>query len=121
MAGIGFELRRMLDQRSGLLSKVRAYTCAGLISSGPWLMTILTLTLLSLAGQLFGTSGDLSLFRALVTYSFAFSLILQGVGQMSITRWIADRLYSHKYDKILPAFAATLVVAGIVHGVIAAV
>ena len=120
MAGIGFELRRMLDQRSGLLSKVRAYTCAGLISSGPWLMTILTLTLLSLAGQLFGTSGDLSLFRALVTYSFAFSLILQGVGQMSITRWIADRLYSHKYDKILPAFAATLVVAGIVHAVIAA-
>ena len=42
MAGISFELRRMIDQRQGFLAKVRAYACAGLISSGPWLMTILT-------------------------------------------------------------------------------
>ncbi|MDH3592288.1 MAG: exopolysaccharide Pel transporter PelG, partial [Planctomycetota bacterium] len=79
MAGIGFELRRMIDERKGFVNRVRAYACAGLISSGPWLMTILTLTLLNLAGPALGDTTGYSLFRALVTYSFAFSLVLQGI------------------------------------------
>ena len=82
MAGIGFELRRMLDERKGFLAKARAYMAAGLISSGPWLMTILTLTLLHLASPFLGAKGGIAMFRSVVTYCFAFSLILQGVGQM---------------------------------------
>ena len=121
MAGIGFELRRMIDQRKGFVAKVRAYACAGLISSGPWLMTILTLTLLSLAGPAFQGEGDIRMFRALVTYAFAFSLVIVGAGQMSITRRIADLLYSKKYDRVLPAFAASLLVVAVLHVVIGAV
>jgi uncharacterized membrane protein len=120
MAGIGFELRRMIDERKGFVAKTRAYLCAGLISSGPWLMTILTLSLLNMTAPLLGAKGGFPMFRALVTYCFAFSLILQGIGQMAITRWIADLLYSHKYQKVLPAFAATLLVTGLVHGGIGA-
>lgn len=120
MAGIGFELRRMIDQRQGFLAKVRAYACAGLISSGPWLMTILTLTLLTVAGPAFRGEGDIRLFRALVTYAFAFSLILVGAGQMSITRRIADLLYSKRYENVLPAFAASFLVVAAVHVVIGA-
>ncbi len=90
MAGIGFELRRMLDERKGFLAKTRAYVAAGLISSGPWLMTILTLTLLHLASPFLGVTSSIKMFRSIVTYCFAFSLILQGVGQMAITRWVAD-------------------------------
>ena len=115
MAGIGFELRKMLDERQGLLAKLRAYAAAGLISSGPWLMTILTLTLMHLAGPYLGVKGGVALFRSLVTYCFAFSLIIQGVGQMAITRWVADLLYAHQYKRVLPAFAATLLVTGLVH------
>ena len=115
MAGIGFELRRMLDERQGFLAKVRAYAAAGLISSGPWLMTILTLTLLHVAGPYLGAKGGVSMFRSIVTYCFAFSLIIQGVGQMAITRWVADLLYAHQYKRVLPAFSATLLVAGLVH------
>lgn len=118
MAGIGFELRRMLDQRSGFLAKVRAYAAAGLISSGPWLMTILTLTLLHLATPYMGAKGGIAMFRSLVTYSFAFSLVIQGVGQMAVTRWVADVLYAKQYKRVLPAFAAVLAAAGIVHGLI---
>ena len=114
MAGIGFELRRMIDQRKGFLAKVRAYACAGLISSGPWLMTILTLTLLTVAGPAFRGEGDIRLFRALVTYAFAFSLVLVGAGQMSITRRIADLLYSKRYEHVLPAFAASFLVVAVI-------
>ncbi|NJN82351.1 MAG: exopolysaccharide Pel transporter PelG [Caldilineaceae bacterium] len=116
MAGIGFELRKMIDHRKGFMAKVRAYACAGLISSGPWLMTILTLTLLSLAAPALGKRGDLSMFRALVTYAFAFSLILVGAVQMAITRRVADLLYSKKYDRVLPAFATALLVTSLIHG-----
>ena len=119
MAGIGFELRRMLDERKGFLAKARAYMAAGLISSGPWLMTILTLTLLHLASPFLGAKGGISMFRSIVTYCFAFSLILQGIGQMAITRWVADILYAKQYKRVLPAFVATLAATGIVHVAIA--
>jgi uncharacterized membrane protein len=118
MAGIGFELRRMLDERKGFVAKVRAYSCAALIASGPWLMTILTLTLLNVAGPYLGGTEGYSLFRGLVTYGFAFSLILQGVVQMAVTRWVADLLYGKRYEEVLPAFAACLAVTGAVHAVI---
>ncbi|MDH3592065.1 MAG: exopolysaccharide Pel transporter PelG, partial [Planctomycetota bacterium] len=118
MAGIGFELRAMIDERKGFVNKARAYLCAGLISSGPWMMTILTLTLLNMAGPYLGGREGYDLFRALVTYAFAFSLILQGIGQMAVTRRIADLLYSKQYERILPAFLAALVVTGLVHAVL---
>ena len=118
MAGVGFELRRMIENRRGVIAKVRAYSCAGLISSGPWLMTILTLTLLNLAGPYLGGTEGYSLFRALVTYAFAFSLILQGFAQMAVTRRVADLLYTKQYDAVLPAFVATMVGVGLVHAAI---
>ena len=40
MAGIGFELRRLLDRQS-LWGLVKAYAYAGVISSGPWVLSIL--------------------------------------------------------------------------------
>jgi len=112
MAGIGFELRRMIDERGGFLSKVRAYAAAGLISSGPWLMTILTLTLLNLLAPRFGVNAGIEMFRALVTYAFAFSLVLVGTGQMAVTRRVADLLYAHRYNRVLPAFTASMLVTG---------
>jgi len=39
MAGIGYELRKLL-QRDSLLSVMRAYLYAGVISSGPWVLSI---------------------------------------------------------------------------------
>lgn len=39
MAGIGFELRKIL-KRDSLLSLMQAYSYAALISSGPWIMSI---------------------------------------------------------------------------------
>ena len=40
MAGIGFELRKILN-RDSYFALVRAYAYAGLISSGPWILSIL--------------------------------------------------------------------------------
>ncbi len=120
MAGIGFELRRMIDDQGGFLSKARAYLAAGLISSGPWLMTIMTLTLLNLLAPFVGVNAGIEMFRALVTYAFAFSLVLVGTGQMAITRRVADLLYGHQYSRVLPAFTASMLVTGVIAFLISA-
>ena len=39
MAGIGFELRRLL-RKDTLLGLIRAYAYAGVISSGPWVFRL---------------------------------------------------------------------------------
>ena len=83
MAGIGFELRRMMDDGQSLMSRVRGYACAGLISSGPWIMTIVTLGVLSAFQFLLSPRSEFEVFRGLITYAFAFSLIVVGVLQMT--------------------------------------
>ncbi len=47
MAGIGFELRKMLRGDS-FLSDMSAYLYAAMVSSGPWLMSVLCLAVLGL-------------------------------------------------------------------------
>ena len=43
MAGIGFEIRKILKKNT-LLSVFEAYGYAGLIGSGPWLLSIIALS-----------------------------------------------------------------------------
>ncbi len=119
MAGIGFELRRLLVDEPGLLSKIRGYVCAGLVSSGPWLMTMLSLWVMSLFRSRLTNIADFDDFRALVTYAFAFSLITVGTLQMAVTRRLADVLYRREYERVLPAFAATLGAVGLVQTTVA--
>ena len=45
MAGIGFELRKILSKDS-YTSTMRAYLYAGLISSGPWVLSIISVMLI---------------------------------------------------------------------------
>ena len=117
MAGIGFELRRLVQGRFGLLNKSYAYACAGLISSGPWILTVLTLLLLNVAGD--GVLGveDSRNFRALVTSAFAISLLTVGLVQMPFTRFLSDLLYVGKHDQVLPTFTAAVGLTGAVQSV----
>ncbi|MEZ5963020.1 MAG: exopolysaccharide Pel transporter PelG [Planctomycetota bacterium] len=116
MAGIGFELRRLALGRFGLLNKSYAYACAGLISSGPWILTVITLVLLNIAGD--GVLGveDSRNFRALVTSAFALSLLTVGLVQMPFTRFLSDLLYVGRHDQVLPSFTAAVALTGAVQG-----
>lgn len=108
MAGIGFELRRMINDEGDLLSRVRGYASAGLIAAGPWMMTIVTLSFVTVLAPLFTDRVDYEPFRALVTYGFAFSLVVVGVVQMCFTRRIADLLFAKRFEAVLPAFVSAL-------------
>lgn len=111
MAGIGFELRKLLarDSLSGVL---QAYLYASIIGSGPWVLSILGILVIGLlSGAVAGPGLLVTQFQVSVTYLIAASLILTGFVQLSFTRFIADRLYEKKEAIVLPNFnGVTLVV-----------
>ncbi len=104
MAGIGFELRKLLRKQTygGLL---QAYAFAGIISSGPWVLSIIGIMLIGLlsVGAVFPKEA-ISQFQVTVTYLFLISLIATGLVQLSFTRFVADRTFAKDEAAILPNF-----------------
>ena len=94
MAGIGFVLRK-LSQRDDFARTLMAYFYSAMISSGPWLFTVLCLGILVLVGNQFLDSRDITEFRIIIIYNFSFSLILSAPVFMVATRYLADMIYAH--------------------------
>ena len=108
MAGIGFELRKILKDDS-YLSLVQAYAYAGVISSGPWVLSIigiLVVGVLSLTVVI--PDSQIIQFQLSATYLIALSLILTGFIQPSFTRYIADLLFEKKDRLVLCNFHGAL-------------
>src|SRR5215207_3128770 len=99
MAGIGFVLRRALAQDS-YLGTGKAYLAAAIISSGPWLLSVATLLVISLFATSTLEPAERDLLFAAIMYPFAFSLIGVGPVQMAVTRHLADRLYLGDADAV---------------------
>ncbi|WP_323118806.1 exopolysaccharide Pel transporter PelG [Burkholderia alba] len=113
MAGIGFELRRML-KRDTLTGLVQAYTYAGLIGAGPWVLSIVGMLLIGVLSLPFVVPTVLiTQFQVSVTHLIAGSLILTGPFQLTYTRFTSDRLFAGETARILPNYhgAALLVSA----------
>lgn len=92
MAGIGFALRR-LSQRGNLLGIIPAYAHSAAASTGPWLFTILCLATLTVAALPYVGNLGVTTFRVIITYNFAFSLVLTGPIVRVVTRCLADQNY----------------------------
>lgn len=118
MAGIGFELRKIL-RRETLAGAARAYAYAGLISSGPLILSIfgiLIIGLLSIATVI--PQFAIVQFQVSVTYLIAVSLILTGPLQLSFTRFISDRLFEKRHDLVLSNYNAVVLVAAILSAIV---
>ena len=116
MAGIGFELRKLLrkESYSGLL---QAYAYAGIISSGPWVLSIVGILVIGLMSSGAGAQNILvTQFQVSVTYLMFTSLILTGLVQLGFTRFIADRLYEKKDAVVMPSFNGLMLVVMVVSG-----
>lgn len=92
MAGIGFELRR-LTQRDDLMGMLQGYGYAALTTAGPWLFTIVALSVMVALATPATTPQELSTFRGLITYNFAFSLVFSAPVTAAVTRRLADYIY----------------------------
>jgi uncharacterized membrane protein len=116
MAGIGFEIRKILE-RDTFLSLLEAYGFAGLISSGPWVLSILGVMIIGiLSYNMVAPQTLIVQFLVSVTYLMAFSLIITGTLQLMFTRFIADRLFEFKKSIILPNMLGALMLTTLVSG-----
>lgn len=102
MAGIGFELRKLMKDDS-LLGTMRVYAYAGVISSGPWILSILGILLIGfLSFTMVLPEQFVVKFQVSVTYIIACSLIFTGFVQLAFTRFSADRLFE-KNEQVIRA------------------
>jgi uncharacterized membrane protein len=118
LAGIGFELRKLLRKES-YTSLFQAYAYAGIISSGPWILSIigiLAIGMLSVSVVL--PNFQIVQFQISVTYIMVSSLVLTGGVQLAFTRFIADRLYEKKDSMVLPNFNGLMLLVIVVCGVL---
>lgn len=119
MAGIGFELRKILA-RDSYSSTLRAYVYAGLLSAGPWVLSIISVMLIGIMsiGVVF---PELLVRQFLVTttYLFATSLITTGGLQVFFTRFVSDRLFEKKPHVILPNLLGIMLIATVGAGLLA--
>ncbi len=119
MAGIGFRLKKPLEKGS-YLGLVQAYGYAGVISSGPWVLSILGVLLVGfLTAATAPARIHVMQFQVSVTYLIAFSLILSGFLHLAFTRFIADRVFERKEHVVLPNFLGALYVVSVVSGAVA--
>ena len=118
MAGIGFELRKLLKDNS-LSGILQAYVYASVIASGPWVLSILGILVIGILSSAVSGAGLLvTQFQVSVTYLIAGSLILTGFVQLSFTRFIADRLYEEREAIVLPNFNGVTLLVTAISGVL---
>jgi len=104
MAGIGFSLKRLFDKK-GILNLCRAYGYAGIITAGPMILGVVLLLGMSLVCRMGGMStDDRELLNCMFTYGLLVSLTITSLFNMTLTRYVSDKLYEGKNEKVLPSF-----------------
>ncbi|MBI4575549.1 MAG: exopolysaccharide Pel transporter PelG [Planctomycetes bacterium] len=103
MAGIGFRLQRLLE-RGTTGSQVQALFYSAVISSGPWLISVLCLGLLTVLAPANLGLRALEATRVTIVYCYALSLITVGLVHMVLTRHVADKLFAADDSALVPTF-----------------
>ncbi|MDP1834909.1 MAG: exopolysaccharide Pel transporter PelG [Chlamydiales bacterium] len=93
MAGIGFVLRR-LTQKETLSGSLQGYLHAAVVSSGPWLLTIIALGTVFLFTSHVTYVTEVAEFRNVIMYNFCFSAVFCSPILILTTRYLADCVYS---------------------------
>lgn len=113
MAGIGFELRKLLHKDS-FFGLIQAYGYAGIIGAGPWILSIAGIMAVGLLSIALNTDAELVIsFLVSITYLMAVSIITGGWLQLLLTRFISDLIFAKKNLEILPNLLGALVVTSL--------
>jgi uncharacterized membrane protein len=117
MAGIGFEIRKLL-QKETYWGLIQAYGYSGIVSSGPWILSIIGILLVGIYSVTVAMpAASVVQFQTTVTHLFCWSLIVTGIVQLAFTRYLADRLFESRNDLVTPAFNGLLMIVTFVSGI----
>ena len=116
MAGIGFELRKILKE-DRLLSLAKVYGYSAILSSGPWVVSIIAILLVGFINIAnYGANSEVYRFQVVITYAIALasSLIITGILQLPFTRYVADLIFKHREDEILPSYFGAIFISWLI-------
>lgn len=103
------------------MGKVKGTLYSIIISSGPWLITVLTVASVSIYAQRQLSLNDLFIFKSIITYTFAASLIIFGMMEMPLTRYLSDKIYITDYSTFTNVFLSMLIVMTLVGSVLGSI
>lgn len=110
MAGISFELKKLLKQKS-LIALLTATGYSAILSTGNWVLAVGIIIVFSLISQVFISDPNVIInFQVYITYTIAISLILSGPLQLMFTRYVADRLFEKEPERIVPNFNGAIII-----------
>jgi uncharacterized membrane protein len=112
LAGIGFKLKNM-QKDATIFSIVKSYGYAAMLSSGPWISSIIAILIIGfLKNSLMDENDQVMAYQLIITYAYAFasSVMLTGFIQLPFTRYIADKIYQQREDLVLPSYFGALLV-----------
>lgn len=97
MAGIGFQLKKIVAKET-LSSFIKASITGAFVVAGPWLLSIINLSLISfvLTKSSIDTIND---FFTILVYVFCYSLVLTGGLHYILTRAFSDYIYENKIEE----------------------
>lgn len=107
MAGIGFRLKGYFNTGT-VVDRVKGSMFSVMISCGPWLLTIVTIAVISAFAHTRISEHELLVFRSIISYTFGASLIFFGAMEMPLTRYLADKLYVDDRTSMKPLFDIVL-------------
>lgn len=120
MAGIGFELKKLLVG-GGAIRKARAYAYAGIVSSGTMMLSMaLLIGIQRLAVRAGAGEAEREKLVALVVYAMLFSMLLTSLLSTLLSRYAADMLFKGVRARVLPsligASVALMIPGGFLYG-----
>lgn len=99
MAGIGFRLQKLLTEEM-YLSVAQSFFYALVLTSGPWLIMVISLELLSLFSTFLVSMAYRQLFKILLVHIYFLTIVVTGTFQLFFTRIFADKLYNKERDAL---------------------
>ncbi len=115
MAGIGFELQKVL-RKGGVSSVFKAALAGIIIVAGPWLLSIIGIFFLYRVSASALLEGG-SLFTAVIVYSYAFSLSIFGGIHYIFTRYISDLIYIKKQRRAFGSLLLSILGIAVLSGI----
>lgn len=112
MAGIGFELKKIL-KKGTLASLLHTYSVSAALSSGPWVISMIVIMAVGFVSfSISKATMESNQFQSIVTYvlMLASSLIFSSFFQLPFTRFVADRIFEKKEYLVLPNFFGLLLI-----------
>lgn len=118
MAGIGFELRKAIRQES-VKGKFSGYLGAAFSSSGSMLVGIILFFFIQLGAKIENVSQNvIDRFMCYVTNTMFFSMIVVSLFSLILSRYVSNKIYEKKFEKVMPSLIGSTVIISIFGGTV---